>query len=948
MLKIILVMSDEQQKFCPEKFNVILVNINRNFLDDFDEASREYFKERRDQFINNFKIITNDGTYKHHYYKVLKYLIFGVYDIAFFVLSESDKFAQKLFLPITNQNNSSKIPQNGLNLNIVPPSSYQILTGITYPVHKNFDLNDCFSNLIMENNSNNDYNISKGKYKYVLICCLKMNPGHLLGGGMDYFHLVEITLNNLIQCKIHQKGKECLKSINTLNIEDIPNNQLSENSQYIITRSFSWNDLTLTVFSNDLLTLQDLVLDIRKLTFSYIMKIIKSDSPRFQTIYDLLCQNSKEKILNSHIFIETQSYIGVEYDTFLHEEIQDDNFITSVEYKLKSGHENIFIKKLKEDDDFFNKNFVQDSQRFIFGATDVLLKEKNDTIKSNFEITTKLWNQNINKHIIKVKTNVFTNLPNEDVPDDEYNIVDYRALVSKLLFAKLELKEIDLQLKALKIPRHLRQKSIKLFQSYNNGILDPVLTLSFQDFYFFLKDFKTQIKSQFDENIKVHKIEEIIDKNIRIFDKALQSRVLNTYLYEEMGDIDIDYQSSIQKLLSIFNAIVQNESFRYPSKNNYHFGKLVNSHLKNTVANINAINFNIHHLTSPEFIFISIEKELLNSIIDEKYIDELFNAITNKLSEKTKEKFLLNDLHKNETRELLKYIAIDIIRVKRTFGNRIDMYLYFSWFFNLQNASIYSTDGFLNSANFIYEIKRMLLTVFIFDNSKFDEFYLPTIELANEWYNEFYELKESIITEKEQISLIIDLPELNKLLEDKRGEYGTDFNYEIFQHLQKVDTLEIPERPGSIGNTYADLLNKNCSKSIYDLYYSIIYMNNNYHENIIESKIEINNYRLFYSTIYNFISHIYLKRIFKINNGKIGLLKRNLETGKPLQSFIDLEKEKPDDEKFLYLIDNQGGIFFINEDRLRDYYKLRDEYFKVLFDLNLKIKTLNFLDNYID
>jgi len=927
---------------CPEKVNIILATYPFNHWDKYDESIENYFEEYRDGVSLHF-----ENTCNIPYYKVLRYHIFGVYDVAYITLTESDKFAQKFFWPYSE--------------NVLAPTAYQIMTGITYPISKSFDLKKLFKELADKENGDegNPPVFIKGKYKYCFIINLKLNPGHLIGGGLLYFNRVEKKIGDIIKHGL-----------------DLDNNG-SPIYRFILTRSFSWNDITLTIFDDEFDKLFKILMNLRSLTLDKLE--ISGENLINKMLYTTLYKKDEDKdegkvedpqlkeIINTtHVFIETQTYLGVEYNKYKYLKkngIDKDKLSTQIQIKVKTGHEEK-VKELLEN--IVNKDvspmkiFNPNTAKFLFGRTDITLEETSRDIDNNKILSQKLREENneLRDHIKRVRTKVSFDLKsNNDVSITIHDKINIRKKLENLTIENDDIKSIYNKLKEVKIPRHLRQKTIKVFQSYNNGVLDPVLTESFQDFYYFMKSFKDTIFGmKIDRKKEVKVYEHVIEKYIKAFEKGYQSRTLSTYLFEEMSDIDIDYQSSIQKLLSMYNSIVTLESKVLLKKFSNGFpGKIVSANLKDTVGNAISINFNVHHLTNPEFVIVSLHKEILNSLtidedIFEKVILPLFNILKENLPTELLDYLGFRDIKESNNKDLFEYVLNDIIRVFITFFGDLNLYYYYSWVFNLQNSSLYSTSGTIKDEHFIFELRRIMLVCFLLNREFINKMYLPSIELANIWnrhYNKLKSLFEGIEDDaytqiKRDLSFLlrdeVNLLKLflgdkilileNKLLNDENYEDGGNrkdrFPKEIFSFHEKYEKFVISCVKATDGD----------SEGIFvDMYTKLISSISAHSTNIYAN----------YCLIYRCISYKYLNKLYELNNKKLYLLKRNLRDGSIHKNFNNFIREKESGyHDILYQIDSHGGIFFNSSEKAGEYYKIRDDYLKVLMDLNFRVKKLLF------
>ncbi|MFN4152991.1 MAG: hypothetical protein ACK4IX_18755, partial [Candidatus Sericytochromatia bacterium] len=208
--------------------------------------------------------------------------------------------------------------------------------------------------------------------------------------------------------------------------------------------------------------------------------------------------------------------------------------------------------------------------------------------------------------------------------------------------------------------------------------------------------------------------------------------MLNCYMYEEIDDFDLDFNSSIQQLLTTYNTLIYELSKTFDTFKNDEYSILVSLNLRKTVSNYLSINYNVYHLTTPELVFSTIIKEIFNSYEETLRLNPLK---TNLLSQKNdlfveaiKTNEFLFDMYKSNQIEFER-INIDIIRVIYTYYSDVKLFGFWFWVFNVQNSSLYNSRGSFNEDHFKMELFRELIIVKIFYNRKY-----PNIE-NNNWHD---------------------------------------------------------------------------------------------------------------------------------------------------------------------------------------------------------------------
>ncbi len=899
-----------EKQFLPYSLHVALATYPLGKDDKYVKCIENIYSNYKDNFNQGLKIFSEDdkpanNQLAHFLYKPLKFHLLGHYDIAYISLLDSYGFAQKVFESMFSSKKEHE--DKACDENFTKPSSYQILTGSIFKLNDQLKIEKYFDNF---------------DFDFVQIMNIKLNNGLLIGNGSKLLNEVITKIDNLLYNK--------------------------PETNYLLVNSFNWCELTIIMFSRKIQYLTDSILEIRKLTLSDLFSNNKTDS--CQKIIDnslFKKYEDEDKIFNSHVVSDTQSYFGLNYERLQNNEIdfQNNNLMSIIEYQISPGH----LPYLKAGLFKNNPELFEEIVHFKNGKTDFYFKEKNpESLKSNLDIYKEIRsNKELIKHFRKLKTNPlfevkgqFVNIEDctrhEDNPE-EVEIIDIQKMLKKNTF-NTELADIRENLKKLKLSRQVRDKVLKVYHNYNAGILDPISYIYFIDFKEYLKYFISIIE-EFAKNVdsvidnKGVLIPETPEMNplnnshienqlgilIEAFEEAYYNRVLNNYFYEDINDFSIDFNSSITQILTSYDSVIKLLSMPFQREDPH---ILVRQNDINTESNMVSINYNSYHLLEPSLVFSTVAKELANAIpqIIENKIENPadFQILVNG------RKLIFKDLYSitniNYLEDITKifdfeYFHFDVIKYYHTYNANTELYVFWSWVYMLQNTSMYSTVGYVEEEKFHNELFRILLVVYHFDKEFITKGYMkcPVPELYDYWERyfdvtlksveelnksvTFIKLKEIITKEYIERILLYDSPEIDYSNTGSMNE----------ERMKCLLTNRFSSKTSS-KNAIAKISDFDARDDIKNRYAFIECLSKeitNYMENG-----EICNYNEeehFSTSLYfNCISYAYLSWIFKNTGGKIHLLRRNWANGEPILDFVRLKNNE-----FL-LVDPHGGFYSTN------------------------------------
>lgn len=633
--------------------------------------------------------------------ETFKYYMFGSFDILY--LSKLNNFgnAQELFL------NKEEVATN-------KPYTNLLLTGILKHEEK-------------IESSNFEDSIYK-KYALIAITNFKLNNKFLISTDAKMFF-----------DSVENKIKELLKD--------------KEECSYFILQTFSWHEISVVIFSNDHEIISEFIQESREKTLEDIedCRNIHSNS---------LCNNDEfDSIKNSDIFSDSYSYFGVNLEKFEKEKDEKHwkthKIKSEIEWQIKPGHFATFINLLEEKFKKENIEFKKDNIKMVIGKSDynyqgcfesladnykihkILKEELNDDSKKEFE--------KIIYQVRNFRTNLlFDKIEGQNKIKDTEGDLSYRVLLlsnfkTKLGINKIEdlYKNLDDFLYKIKVSKHMHEMIIKMYFLYINGLQDPVLSMLFNDFTNFmvllyknLEEKTNELDEYFDidnesevfKNGKVDDIESYLYQFIDIFDSSFRLRILNNYKFEDISELNIDFNTPIPQILSMYNTFANYiGKIILGSETNF----VVRLNYKSTVSNNLSINYNIYDLVHSEFVYFTLPKEILNNIDIKKYnmesfrenykdiydpfsdIFKKFDSVFKSFSSKTDFKYNLRyfEFIRKEIWDY-QYFFSDLLTFHVFLDNEIELYKYWTWTTTFKNSSIYNLNGSINEDMFLFHLYR--------------------------------------------------------------------------------------------------------------------------------------------------------------------------------------------------------------------------------------------------
>jgi hypothetical protein len=484
------------------------------------------------------------------------------------------------------------------------------------------------------------------------------------------------------------------------------------------------------------------------------------------------------------------------------------------------------------------------------------------------------------------------------------------------------------------------------------------------------------------EELLIKNIEKELESFIEAFEDAYFDRVLNTFNYEDINDLNIDFNSSITQVLSMYDSIVKYLAplFFMPKQQ-----LLFRQNELNTESNIISVNYNVYHLIEPPLVFATIIKELLNNL---DYNLNLFEPFLNNINEENKEREirLLNhikdflqkkdwkndvsiyNLYQSDTflKSIIddfdtKYFECEVIKYFYTYNAETELYVFWAWAYFLQNSLHYTKIGYVHGFEFFRELFRIMLTVSAFDPEHLSKMKCPIPELYDYWEKGVEPIKQLVLkivaldSFKQTVTSLINIY-FNKFMFFKRdcdiGFFDTNIEDVISTYrLQLVGQGKEDYNQGLNLFSKAEIMQSRLQQ----------YLKNSEIEYMHFGNLRWKLLRLFYYNNYlkvengipviinhqdptciekeiptdffiSCMSYLSLKWYYSKVKGEIYLLRRDYNTGDVVKGFVDSKEDA------FFFIDPHGDFLIPNSNNRRVCMRFKHAFIYSLWHLSLHLK----------
>lgn len=581
-----------------------------------------------------------------------------------------------------------------------------------------------------------------------------------------------------------------------------------KNIKVILGESFSWHELTLIFYGNNIEEMLKKVNYLRSLTIETI---------DFDLCKDNLLFTIEPNPIGINIFTDTETIYGKNtsffdkssnfFDEFCKKrkiEKTDEQLKVNTKIHIKTGHCDDLFDFLdnKEFDELIEKDFL-----ITNGRSDHSIKYKDDAIENYL----KFWRSlqfsptdmtSLFSHVRKIHTNLATNYKKSSPKN--LNTSFYLKLFEKLKFHPInEILVLEEEMQSLKVPKEVANKVLVLFTNFNDIICDVNLYMYFIDLKSILQELKNVVNlfasgknTYLKQNEKIRKVRDvtaILLEYVEVFQNAYQNRYLDSKKLGYNLDIKGDFNGGVHQIIHSLDSIHKIVSIKLSAANIQNtflpvatYGSLLND-IKASRINL---HLNYFQLFQPETFLYSIIKENLNFVLDKSFLINLqkkspslidFNSKFERIKEDvSKQIHSVADLNKRQI--LYGYLPPDKLLTKISYIfnytlfvniqwlNNIEAYIFWNWNYFIQNPNSYNIDGTLRIDLFREHFLAFYISIRANQNINYKltkESFLKIIKNAD---IEYYLFDEScnVFNEVESVYKYIfsEIPNLSYLLSE--------------------------------------------------------------------------------------------------------------------------------------------------------------------------------------
>jgi hypothetical protein len=694
--------------FFNNEFNYDKKNGNYGLFKGFSDSLKEYSIDYKKSTKSEWDTL----------YVPIPYLIFGSYDLAILSLIDDFSLGNRIFGPL----HTYRTPISNYNY------KYQIISGIANNISDKYGSITDFAKRTF---------LSKENIRpWLAITRLKINNGLLIGTGVKIIELIQNYISYLIT-KNYYLSKLDLISI----------------------LSFDSYEITVVAFSDKYSLITELISEIRTSSIERICALMKINPEIFKiSLLGKYYDHQKfNDLRNCHIFTNTHTTIGVDLRSLYSNIKLDETVNLLVKLDVKPGHlGNVLnlISKIKHT-----------NISLCPGESTLLLSSQfNDSelfIPTGHEISSI---KGIYNHINKIDTLIYTQLDQKDITlcTPEHSIsLTLELSKSSISFGIEDIIEIKKKLCSIGFSKVVTDRLIRMLGDYNQCIKDPFLFVYFCELYSFLVNVCNLIHNQVDKisqsissnslTSEVYELHKFISLCIDQFEKAYYCRLHQGYNFQDISDINLEFNGGIQNLLSGYNEFYA--ALTKLVAESYNKSLPESFILVSTDDRISSdwprIRINYMQLFHPELFFSVMGKEAFNNVFASYLPDDIHNSFENQfLTTSQSFSFFLNRLElsadfkdtlntfiKNEG---LTYYIVDFLTFRLSYNNDYGQFYYWYMMNLIQTPEVYGPQKKPDKKKFIQMVFRLMLVLFTQKNERIindfarDIFYVPFDSILSE------------------------------------------------------------------------------------------------------------------------------------------------------------------------------------------------------------------------
>ena len=632
----------------------------------YDQKIVKFFEIHR-KFLRKYDVDTSISiANENELYDPRGYRLFGTQGLAILSLVDDYSFFTRVFnknhiQTILEKDNDNK-KKNTKNDPFIEKFNFKsvVVSGVMETI-----TSDSKDSITLKDKARKTFLKKEDRYTYIGIIRLKIDPRVLT-------HTKDKGIKDQ-GIAVTKQIREAIYSI-TIKLKD-------EQSDYICVDCFDNDEMTVVAFANNLLYLYNFLGEIRSLKCT--------DIGQEYRIGDTIL---KEK----HVFASTLLCFG--YDPDKIKAVETDHnlneFYINCLIESKTGHRDSLFEYLKnKKSDLFENNLTTN----ITGGCNIIAKVPITKIRSLEKLCEK--DSEFIYHTRKVKIS----LPDVYELDNRIkNPTKYESIKKTENEINVDLDGLRRDIKSLGISKALRDRTMALFELYDNAHRNPLQQFYLDELKGVLEDFPILIKElNGNPSEGLLLIEKTLNKEIDNMESAIYDRLH----HQKYNQAPLEYNGGIQQYLTAFDYAYKTITSAL-GKDEKVYVTITGTERASSVRNL--FRLNINNIVYPELFAYAVWKEASNYTIlplkGDIFKDELTTIDNNNRQLLRRWNMLLDDRHKDS--RILDKIKYQINKDRRfNSSNPIQKYI-------LDNVSNEMLSYFLQEAivfhfTFLYDFELM-------------------------------------------------------------------------------------------------------------------------------------------------------------------------------------------------------------------------------------------------
>lgn len=597
--------------------------------------------------------------------------------------------------------------------------SLQIINGI----HTRINEEDKKDGFTLKERAKDTFLRTHDRFPFIGIINYKINNSLLIGNGTE--------LLELLKRKLYRLKETVNYDIKLICIDSFSNNEL-------VVVCFARKLSSISFFTNEtrILKLKDLVGEDEE-AYGFIGSIARH-SLLFQSLYYSTQEKNineaaiLEQVKDAHILATSFSYLGYEMQPDKCLKQDEEQLAFQFQWDLKPGHY-IDFKETIKNKNIFNGQYTEER---IMPGTDMMQLIVKGITFSQLEILNKRLDeeQSLKAYIRKQRINVIFN--QHGLQHEVCNAEKHPALMKRLRncgFSHVDLNQLRKDLDACHVSKVLKERTLKMYGTFNNGITDLLFFNYFIELKGYLENIRKRIgyyRQNIGNGISLEDFHTWINRMIRNFEQAYFNRFHHNSRILNISDFNLEYNGGIQQLISAYDAaykIILRKLIHGEANSNCVYV----SGYERVSSDKDSLRINISHITYPELYAATIWKEAMNfywSTPSDVGCSNLFQININKnqrllvdeddirmlrsriLYNKgyNPESYVHTLLYNSINKTFIHYLMADAFVFNIGYMGDFNTFTFWYWHYFLQMSHFYNHEGEMQPESFIKFLIRWL------------------------------------------------------------------------------------------------------------------------------------------------------------------------------------------------------------------------------------------------